>query len=85
MIRRKDCNILYFFKKILEQDPAVPRLSKATGLDKVEIGTPLIQSRLLIHPKRVPSEDGVKSIEEELKNAGEVAKNSPEVEGVGIE
>jgi hypothetical protein len=85
MIRRKDCNILYFFKKILEQDPAVLRLSKVTGLDKVEIGTPLIQSRLLIHPKRQPSEEGVKSIEEELKNSGEVIKNLPEGEGVGIE
>jgi hypothetical protein len=44
-----------------------------------------MQSRLLIHPKRQPSEEGVKSIEEELKNAGEVIKSLPDGEGVGIE
>ena len=33
----------------------------------------------------MPSEEGVKSIEEELKNAGEVTKNLPEGEGVSIE
>jgi hypothetical protein len=77
MIRRKDCNILLFVKRILEQDPAVLRQSKVTGLDKVEMGSPLIQSRLLIHPKRPASEEGVKSIEEELKNAEEVVKSVP--------
>jgi hypothetical protein len=86
MIRRKDCNILLFVKRILEQDPAVLRLSKVTGLDKVEMGSPLIQSRLLIQPKRPASEEGVKSIEEELKNAEEVVKSVPaEGEAVVIE
>ncbi len=63
------------------------RLGKVTGLDKVEIGSPLIQSRLLIHPKRLPSDEGVKSIEEELKNAGGevIMKNLIEVEAVRIE
>lgn len=33
----------------------------------------------------MPSEEGVKSIEEELKNGGEAIKNLPEGEGVGKE
>ena len=83
MIRRKDSNILLFMRKIMAEDPLIRERAKQTGIDKVEILPPLIQSRLLHHQahqkKNEDSGSNTKTIEEELKGS-EATEDPPKEE-----